>query len=89
MDLNEFVERGYLHEVNRQFFHPLGLSLTVQGSDDGVFEIVGIQDHRNDPEGVRFREVNWEKVYSIRDEQEARRPAREEALGYWVQGEDW
>ena len=29
MSIKEFVEEGFLQEVNRQFFHPLGLALEV------------------------------------------------------------
>ena len=29
MDIREFRDKGYLQEVNRQFFHPLGLALCV------------------------------------------------------------
>ena len=29
LDLGEFVEFGYLQEVNRTFLHPLGLALAV------------------------------------------------------------
>lgn len=87
MNLDEFVEKGYLHEVNRQFFHPLGLALTVRGSGGRAVEIIGIIDHRDDPEGIYFGQLNWDKIFSIRDEQERRRYDREFALGYWVQGE--
>lgn len=33
MDLAEFVSLGYLHEVNRRFFHPLGLALETSFND--------------------------------------------------------
>lgn len=29
MDIKEFREEGFLQEVNRQFFHPLGLALSI------------------------------------------------------------
>lgn len=84
MDLNEFVEKGYLQEVNRQFLHPLGLALVAAGSGD---RIEGVWDSRDDPEGIVFAEIDWDKVGSIKDEQERRRGPREAALGYWVQDE--
>jgi hypothetical protein len=36
MDLKEFREQGFLQEVNRKFFHPLGLALAIgiQWPDD-------------------------------------------------------
>lgn len=87
MDLDEFVEKGYLHEINRQFLNPLGLALTVRGSGDHVELIEGIWDCRDDPEGIRFESLDWDKIGMIRDEMERRRGPREEALGYWIQDE--
>jgi hypothetical protein len=34
MDIGEFVDAGYLQEVNRRFFHPLGLALEVTECDN-------------------------------------------------------
>jgi len=34
LPLQEFLETGYLQEVNRQFFHPLGLSLAYIDEKD-------------------------------------------------------
>lgn len=59
MDLTEFVDDGFLQEANRQFFHPLGLALTVMREDDGtVSSIIGVQDARDDEEGFLFN--RWE-----------------------------
>lgn len=53
MDLKEFREKGYLQEVNRRFFHPLGLALEMAVSDD--IEILnGIWDFRDDPDGIYY-----------------------------------
>ena len=54
LDLGEFVDLGFLQEVNRQFFHPLGLALEVTIEDDGRTWLSGIWDYRDDPEGIRF-----------------------------------
>jgi hypothetical protein len=35
MDIGEFLEKGYLQEANRLFFHPLGLALTVEDNGPG------------------------------------------------------
>jgi hypothetical protein len=43
----EFYEFGYLQEANRRFFHPLGLSIAVQETDEGI-EYVGIVDYRDE-----------------------------------------
>lgn len=55
IDIKEFREKGFLQEVNRQFFHPLGLALEVVINDeDGTESLGGIWDYRDDPEGVFF-----------------------------------
>ena len=56
MNLNEFREGGYLQEVNRRFFHPLGLAMAVEmdKSDKEVVRICGLIDSREDPEGFEF-----------------------------------
>lgn len=59
MDLTEFRDAGYLQEVNRRFFHPLGLSLAMQTTNLAgrrITCLIGIQDFRDDPEGVYFLE---------------------------------
>lgn len=55
LDLNEFMSEGYLQEVNRLFFHPLGLALELQMDDEtNTIKLSGIWDQRDDPEGIRF-----------------------------------
>lgn len=56
LDLTEFRDLGYLQEVNRLFFHPLGLALEVYTDTDtgDVTHLGGIWDYRGDPEGVLF-----------------------------------
>jgi hypothetical protein len=56
MDIKEFVDEGYLQEINRLILHPCGLALDVVISDDGKYQLYGVRDHRDDPEGVLFRE---------------------------------
>ena len=92
MDIERFIEEGYLQEANRQFFHPLGLALTVKAETDdetgevtGPWEIAGVQDVRPDPEGMIFMEIDEAKTDNVAKQAEVRRPIRESALGYWVQ----
>jgi len=87
IDIKEFVDFGYLHELNRGFLHPLGLALEVTGHDDGSVTLSGVQDFREDPEGLFFTEdtLDPEKAARVAEERERRRPAREAALGYWQQ----
>lgn len=55
IDLTEARALGVIQEVNRQFFHPLGLALECIVQDDGrVSALGGIWDYRDDPEGMAF-----------------------------------
>ena len=54
IDIKEFREKGFLQEVNRQFFHPLGLALEVIINEDGSEKLGGVWDYRDDPVGVMF-----------------------------------
>jgi len=94
MDVEEFLNEGYLHEVNRRFFHPLGLALVIRcetddetGEPTGPWEVAGIWGARHVPEGICFSDDTLEpdKAQRISDIEDARRDARVERLGYWVQ----
>ena len=87
MDLGEFRRLGYLAEVNRRLLHPLGLALAITLDKSGVPIALEVQDHRDDPEGVYFDKPSLIARLAARvlAEEEKRRPAREAALGYWVQ----
>lgn len=62
MSIEEFRESGLLQEVNRRFFHPIGLALAVDAPDDTDSDEVKaegeklacIYDSRDDPEGFVF-----------------------------------
>jgi len=64
MNIQEFRNLGFLQEVNRLFFHPLGLALEVvvkcketpSVADSNEMLIGAIWDYRDDPEGVLFGE---------------------------------
>jgi hypothetical protein len=88
IDPQEFVEFGYLHELNRGFLHPLGLALEVICDENGkAIGFGGVWDYRGDPEGMIFAEDTLDpaKARKVAEERERRRPAREAALGYWQQ----
>lgn len=53
IDIKEFREKGYLQEVNRRFFHPLGLALEIQ-EHDGTETLGGVWDSREDAEGIYY-----------------------------------
>jgi hypothetical protein len=88
MDVKEFRETGYLQEVNRRLLHPLGLALEVTLDDGGNEQISGVWDYRDDPEGLRFAEVDAEKVGRIEHLWAERFEPRRERLGYIVQPYD-
>jgi len=87
IDIKEFVDFGYLHELNREFLHPLGLALEVTGHDDGSVTLSGVWDSRDDPDGIIFGEdvLDPEKARRVAEERERRRPVREAQMGYWQQ----
>lgn len=86
MDIKEFLNDGYLQEVNRRFFHPLGLALEVI-TDLDVIKIGGVWDYRNDPEGLRFAEgeIDREKARKIDTLWRKKSKVRESLLGYMIQ----
>jgi len=67
MDIKEFIEKGFLQEVNRQFFHPLGLALAVKDNEDGTWSLHKVWDYRDDSEGMFFGEgvINKEKADGV------------------------
>lgn len=61
MSTAEFQRLGFLQEVNRQFLHPLGLSLSMYEADDGkLYFSPTVIDAREDPEGYVFDELTEE-----------------------------
>jgi hypothetical protein len=68
MNIKEFVEGGFLQEVNRQFFHPLGLALEVAtDADDSNWRLSGVWDYRDDPEGMFYdmKDINEQKISNV------------------------
>jgi hypothetical protein len=88
IDIAEFRRVGYLQELNRRFLHPLGLALEVVVEDDGSERLGGVWDYRDDPEGIWYAgDVDAEKARRVAEEADRRRPAREAALGFWIEPE--
>jgi hypothetical protein len=54
IDIKDFRDAGFLQEVNRQFFHPLGLALEIIIDEEGSYKLGGVWDYREDPEGMFF-----------------------------------
>lgn len=91
LDLKEFRDRGYLQEVNRRFFHPLGLACGVIVTECGDVSDLHVIDYRNDPSGLGFSDESIakpdfkEKSNFIDSEIEKRRDAREKEFGDLIQ----
>lgn len=86
MDAGTFRHLGYLQEVNRRFLHPLGLALEVVLEEDGSVRFGDVWDYRDDPEGIVFEDLDLaEHARRVEAEIRERRPARERAVGYWIQ----
>lgn len=88
--LKEFVDIGYLQEVNRQFFHPLGLSLEIKKTGN-TFELDGLWDFREVKGGIKFgpqileTKDFIEKSNNIKNLQKNARAIRKELYGEIVQ----
>lgn len=90
MDLEEFHIKGFLFEVNRQFFHPLGLALFIgYDQETGEATKLGVVDWRHDPEGCVFTPITDEDRKRVRDNVQAlyirNEPVRMEKFGFMVQ----
>lgn len=100
MSVKEFVSDGYLQEVNRRFFHPLGLALAVTIDRDFENEtldealdradkyVIDILDWRDDPEGVMFEDLEEFEILrgeKIQEKLDANLAYREEHLGFGIQ----
>lgn len=99
LNLKEFKDEGFLLEANRQFFHPLGLALTVYYDDNDLENKTGveaeaepvgifIQDWRDDPEGCGFAEFTKEDKVKARKVQalhDSKVEARTKLFGSTIQ----
>ena len=95
MPLKDFVDEGYLQEVNRQFLHPLGLALEIYRDENGRYRFTdGVVDSRDDPEGMYYDYKNSDKkridkatlkANNVRKELEKRTPKRVDKLGFGIE----
>ncbi|MGZ5444585.1 MAG: hypothetical protein ACXW5U_19985 [Thermoanaerobaculia bacterium] len=91
VDEDELARTGILLEINRQFLHPLGLSLLFATmTRDGSRRLIFL-DSREDGDGTRYAEdviahpAIQEKAISFARLRQARLEPRYEELGYIVQ----
>lgn len=87
MDIKDFREQGYLQEVNRLFFHRLGLALEVTLAPDGTEYISGVWDERDSTSGITYLPPAPDKEKADRIEAALRifGSARKKELGYDIQ----
>jgi hypothetical protein len=90
ISLKEFCDLGLLQEINRTMLHPMGLSLYVTVEEvSGDVRFGGIEDLRDDPEGVCFAD-NFEEFSRTKEESvfvmlNSKKEVREKSLGYFIQ----
>jgi hypothetical protein len=90
MDIKEFREMGLLAEVNRTFFHPLGLALEITVEDDGTERLTGIWDSRDDLEGFLYAKKAFpaEKIKKAQEFIKKKHEERFKTLGFVHQDPD-
>lgn len=89
ISIKEFVEAGYLLEVNRQFLHRLGLALAVvKDNNTDEYALDSIWDNRDDPEGFVFAELDEldrSRIERVANELAEKDATRLEKFGWVVQ----
>ncbi len=87
MSLQEFVDLGLLQEVNREFFHPIGLAMAVTVEDDGRVSGFGGIMQTDDPEGFLYdpSAIDQSKVERAQEFMGGRLETRRLALGFKTQ----
>jgi hypothetical protein len=98
MDLNEFIDGGYLQEANRLFFHPLGIALCVMFEEKSgrALTLHSVWDSRDDPEGIAYGyegdaqiDVMNERALKIWRERKAHAEARATLFGQEPSGDQF
>ena len=89
LSFQDFLDQGYLQEVNRQFFHPLGLALEVIINNGIVESLGGIWDYRDDPEGMAFgnltKQSSIDKALSVDEQKQKVAKGRFKQFGFIIQ----
>jgi len=88
IDIKEFSKLGFLQEVNRKFFHPLGMALEVVVDEEtGEEKLGGIWDFRDDPEGMFFNDgvIDLEKIAHVQQLHDSKMAKRIEVEGSVIQ----
>ena len=85
-DLTEFVREGFLQEVNRTFFHPIGMALAVylpEIEEEGEPQLRLVTTE--DPTGFTFAELETDKVRRVTQVRKEYAERRLAGLGFIVQ----
>lgn len=86
MPIDEFRNIGFLQEVNRQFFHPLGLALSITIDKEQKYRLDGILDYRDDPEGIYFdMDLSEEKAKNVAELRDSKEAVRKKLFGSTIQ----
>lgn len=91
LSVRDFVDLGFLQEVNRYVLHPCGLALSVAVDENNEYSLGPIWDCRNDPEGILFGsdivelQDFEEKMKKVHDEFVKHMKARQELVGHVFQ----
>lgn len=85
MSIKDFRNIGLLQEVNRLFFHPLGLALEVGIDENGNEVLSGVWDCTDEEEGIIFEDgiLNKEKANNVRALRKSE--VRKKRFGYVAQ----
>jgi len=92
--IKELREQGYVQEVNRRFFHPLGLALAIKIDEDGNESLAGVIDVREDVDGMYFDLANSDderkqkairNFHAIQEQIKQRQENRIENLGFFIE----
>lgn len=91
MNIREFRDLGLLQEINRKFFHPMGLALAITIDEYDNYTLTGIIDNREDPEGFIFDSKLLEdkdsidKMETVEQMYYSKLKTRVEKLGFFIQ----
>lgn len=90
LDLQVFVDDGYLQEANRRFFHPLGLALEVVTEKGRAVCLGRVWDARKDPQGITYDPglLSRDKAARVSHEWHLRATTRQWELGQVLQPVD-
>lgn len=81
------LHKGVLHEVNRTFFHPLGLALTLLYFEESERMELKLQYTENE-EGFVHEVIEKEKINSFRNYSNEKYELRNDNLGFVIQTQD-